>query len=83
MRKNIHAVIACAWLAASMLNSAVADPSKTVPPLVVRDSIKVPAIEAFSLETKMARLPSNLNVRTTKDGRLGDRFTTLCPLLEL
>ena len=48
MRKNTHAVIACAWLAASMLNSAAADPPKTVSAVVVPDSIKVPATEAFS-----------------------------------
>jgi hypothetical protein len=48
MRKNTHAVIACAWLAASMLNSAPADPPKTVLALVVPDSIKVPATEKFS-----------------------------------
>jgi hypothetical protein len=47
MRKNIHAVIACACLTASMLNSAAADPPKTES-APVPDSIKVPATEAFS-----------------------------------
>jgi hypothetical protein len=48
MKKNTHAVIACAWLAASMLNTAVAEPPKTVSAIVVPDSIKVPATEVFS-----------------------------------
>jgi hypothetical protein len=48
MRKNTYAAIACAWLAASILNSAAADPTKAVSAPVVPDSIKVPATETFS-----------------------------------
>jgi hypothetical protein len=48
MRKNTYTVIACAWLAASILNFAVADPPKTVPALVVPDSIKVLATDVFA-----------------------------------
>jgi hypothetical protein len=48
MRKNTYAAIACAWLAASILNAAATDPTKAVSAPVVPDSIKVPAPEEFS-----------------------------------